>query len=87
MPVESIMPRRYKNGSDRTDADYFVTLYCLVAWYFSQKMIRLVLLLGPASACVAGIALARITEWCYEKLIEDQPCDASTDALCCTSIF
>jgi hypothetical protein len=46
-------------------------LYCLVAWYFSQKMIRLVLLLAPAGAATGGIGLAWILAWCYRKLTEE----------------
>lgn len=36
--------------------------------YFSQKMVRLVLILGPASSMVAGIAFAGLFEWSIKQL-------------------
>ena len=36
--------------------------------YFSRKMIRLILILGPASSVVGGIALEMICKWCYTQL-------------------
>ena len=44
-------------------AKIFVVAYFLIAGYFSRKMIRLVLLLGPAAAVAAGIASACIANW------------------------
>ena len=41
----------------------FVALYFLIAGYFSAKMMRLVLLLGPASAAAAGVALGAVVDW------------------------
>ena len=41
----------------------FVALYFLIAGYFSAKMMRLVLLLGPASAAAAGVALGGVVDW------------------------
>ena len=41
----------------------FVALYFLIAGYFSAKMVRLVLLLGPASAVAAGVALGAVADW------------------------
>eukprot|EP00048_Salpingoeca_helianthica_P015016 m.224640 g.224640 ORF g.224640 m.224640 type:complete len:744 (+) comp16518_c0_seq1:2306-4537(+) len=47
----------------RTPPKYFVFLYCLLAGYFSRKMIRLVLLLAPAASIAAGIAADLIFGW------------------------
>ncbi|EEH59053.1 glycosyltransferase family 66 protein, partial [Micromonas pusilla CCMP1545] len=47
----------------RTDARVFVASYFLVSWYFSSKMVRLVLLLAPAVAVSTGIALGAVIEW------------------------
>ena len=50
-------------GSARTDARVFVAAYFLIAGYFSSKMVRLVLLLGPAAACASGVALGALMDW------------------------
>jgi dolichyl-diphosphooligosaccharide--protein glycosyltransferase len=52
----------------RTDSEWFIMLYTVIAWYFSQKMIRLVLLLGPAAAVTAGQAVCIIVSWSIEKV-------------------
>ena len=52
----------------RTDAEWFMGLYTLVSWYFSGKMIRLLLLLAPAAACTAGKALCMIVSWSIGKI-------------------
>jgi len=36
--------------------------------YFSRKMIRLILILGPASSVVGGIALELILTWCFSQV-------------------
>ena len=41
----------------------FVALYFLIAGYFSAKMMRLVLLLGPATPAAAGVALGAVVDW------------------------
>ena len=50
-------------ASARTDARIFVASYFLIAGYFSSKMVRLVLLLGPAAACASGVALGSLLDW------------------------
>ena len=37
-----------------SDANTFVILYAIVAYYFSSKMARLVILLGPVSSALGG---------------------------------
>merc|ERR1712226_1486858 len=49
-------------------AKLFVAAYTATAMYFSQKMVRLVLILGPASSIVAGIACAGLFEWSIKQL-------------------
>ncbi len=41
------------------NAMVFVMLYAIVTYYFSNKMNRLMLLMGPISAVLTGIALVR----------------------------
>ena len=40
-----------------SDANTFVILYAIVAYYFSSKMARLVILLGPVSSALGGVAI------------------------------
>ena len=40
-----------------TDANTFVILYALIAYYFANRMARLVILLGPVASALGGIAL------------------------------
>ena len=40
-----------------TDANLFLLLYALTAYYFASKMSRLVILLGPVAAALGGVAL------------------------------
>jgi dolichyl-diphosphooligosaccharide--protein glycosyltransferase len=47
----------------RSEAKYFLFAYSLIALYFSRKMNRLVLLLGPAGSVLGGIAICGLTEW------------------------
>ena len=52
----------------RNDAELFLVLYTLISWYFSQKMIRLILLLGPAASCMGGKALCIIVGWSIAQI-------------------
>jgi len=49
----------------RNDSNIFLMLYAFFAWYFSRKMMRLVLLLAPPACAATGIALVGIIEWSY----------------------
>jgi dolichyl-diphosphooligosaccharide---protein glycosyltransferase len=55
--------------SKPTDSRTFLILYGLVAYFFSAKMVRLVLLLGPIASSLGGIAIANMLEWSYEKIV------------------
>jgi len=39
-----------------TDANLFIILYAMVAYYFSNKMARLIILLGPVASALGGVA-------------------------------
>lgn len=43
-----------------TDASFFLVLYGLVAAYFSSVMVRLMLVLSPATCCLGAIALSEL---------------------------
>jgi len=49
---------------DRGDAKLFVVVYASVGYFFANKMVRLVLLMGPIASCLGGIALGACAEWC-----------------------
>jgi len=51
----------------RSPARLFVAAYFFVAMYFSSKMVRLVLLLGPACAAASAVALASLYEWIADE--------------------
>jgi len=48
-----------------TDANLFIILYAVVAYYFSNKMARLIILLGPVASALGGIAIG----WCVDQLL------------------
>ena len=48
-----------------TDANSFLILYALTAYYFSNKMARLVILLGPVASALGGVALG----WTFDQLV------------------
>jgi dolichyl-diphosphooligosaccharide--protein glycosyltransferase len=45
-----------------TDSNSFLVAYAVVAYYFSSKMARLVILLGPVASALAGVALGLACE-------------------------
>lgn len=44
-------------------AKWFIILYAVVGYYFSARMARLIILLGPVASALGGVALAGIGEW------------------------
>jgi len=54
-----------------TDANSFLVLYALVAYYFSSKMARLVILLGPVSAALGGVALGTAFQYLLVEPMAD----------------
>ncbi len=55
---------------ERREARIFLISYALVAYYFSSKMSRLILLLGPIASALCGLALTRIFDWCYFQITQ-----------------
>ena len=53
----------FKPSELHGDSKLFVVLYGVVAYYFSSKMVRLVLLMGPIGSIFGGITLANGIEW------------------------
>ena len=50
---------------NRTDSKLFPVIYGCIAYYFSSKMSRLVLLMGPVTSVLAATAIAKTGHWCY----------------------
>lgn len=53
-----------------TDAKSFLLLYAGVTYYFSSKMNRLVLLLGPIASVLGGTAAANLLKWSVLQLYD-----------------
>eukprot|EP00005_Dracoamoeba_jomungandri_P008973 CAMPEP_0174263992 /NCGR_PEP_ID=MMETSP0439-20130205/20885_1 /TAXON_ID=0 /ORGANISM="Stereomyxa ramosa, Strain Chinc5" /LENGTH=916 /DNA_ID=CAMNT_0015349661 /DNA_START=19 /DNA_END=2769 /DNA_ORIENTATION=+ len=51
-----------------TNATLFLTIYGLVSYFVSSKMVRLIILLGPISSVLAGIAIGLALDWAIRQL-------------------
>lgn len=56
----------------------FLLVYAAVAYFFSTKMTRLVLLTGPMAASLSGIAIGFVADWCVAQLFWSKD-DKSSD--------
>ena len=62
--------------TNKNPARVFVAAYFIVAGYFSSKMVRLVLLLGPAAAAATGVSVGRLVDWlAHEAATMDEVTD------------
>eukprot|EP00463_Aulacantha_scolymantha_P004711 TRINITY_DN5853_c0_g1_i1.p1 TRINITY_DN5853_c0_g1~~TRINITY_DN5853_c0_g1_i1.p1 ORF type:complete len:316 (-),score=47.35 TRINITY_DN5853_c0_g1_i1:27-974(-) len=52
----------------RTDANYFLIFYGFISYYFASKMVRLVIIMGPISSALGGIALGYAFDWAIAEL-------------------
>eukprot|EP00549_Striatella_unipunctata_P000549 CAMPEP_0118674620 /NCGR_PEP_ID=MMETSP0800-20121206/990_1 /TAXON_ID=210618 ORGANISM="Striatella unipunctata, Strain CCMP2910" /NCGR_SAMPLE_ID=MMETSP0800 /ASSEMBLY_ACC=CAM_ASM_000638 /LENGTH=988 /DNA_ID=CAMNT_0006569837 /DNA_START=48 /DNA_END=3014 /DNA_ORIENTATION=- len=52
-----------------SDASSFLLVYGGATFFFSNKMVRLVLLTAPIGSVLAGIALGHAWSWCYSALL------------------
>jgi len=53
------------------DVPSFILTYSVAAYFFSHKMVRLILLLGPVASILAGISVARSLIWCIQTIWND----------------
>mmetsp|Transcript_17659 Transcript_17659/g.25169 ORF Transcript_17659/g.25169 Transcript_17659/m.25169 type:complete len:955 (-) Transcript_17659:1129-3993(-) len=51
------------------DAASFLTVYAAAAYFFSAKMVRLIILLGPIASCLTGVVLGRLLHWCLSQYL------------------
>merc|ERR1719331_3504102 len=52
----------------RSDATWFLVCYALAAYFFSAKMMRLVLLAGPVASALSGVVIASFLEFCFDAV-------------------
>ena len=57
------------NGTDSLMPKFFPIVYFTVAYYFANKMSRLILLMAPVASVLAGITLGWAFEWCCIQVL------------------
>jgi len=63
-----------------SDASSFLLVWAVTAYFFSHKMVRLLLLTGPIGSVLGGIAAGRIFAWCVRQWWVDQAAEAAKAA-------
>lgn len=53
----------------RGDAKAFLVLYAMTAYYFANKMNRLIILMGPVASALSGIAIGMTVEWAVRRVV------------------
>jgi dolichyl-diphosphooligosaccharide--protein glycosyltransferase len=51
------------------DASSFLLVYGMATYFFSHKMVRLILLTAPIACVFGGVVVGRIAGWCVEGVI------------------
>jgi len=59
-----------------TEGKVFLWSYASVAYYFSLKMARLIILIGPIGSCLAGIALGYGLDWSLAQMLANSNSEA-----------
>ena len=59
------------------DGSRFLVLYAVVAYVFSKKMMRLIILTGPIASALGGVALAGVFDWSVVQLQAEDPTAAA----------
>jgi dolichyl-diphosphooligosaccharide--protein glycosyltransferase len=57
------------DAAQRIDAKFFLVCYAITAYFFSSKMARLIILLGPIASALSGVALGTLFEWCRVQIL------------------
>jgi len=69
---------------NRSDASFFLLAWNAITYYFSSKMNRLVLLMGPSVSCLGGVAINAMLTWACGQvsslLDEDDEADWTPNA-------
>jgi dolichyl-diphosphooligosaccharide--protein glycosyltransferase len=53
------------------DSSSFLLVYSMTAYYFSHRMVRLILLTAPIASCLGGIVLGRFATWAFASIAGD----------------
>jgi dolichyl-diphosphooligosaccharide--protein glycosyltransferase len=64
-----------------SDASSFLLVWGTAAYFFSHKMVRLILLTAPIGCILGGIAAGRIFAWCVEQWWDDSAGSESEDTI------
>ena len=56
--------------SKMTDSRFFAVLYAATAYYFANRMMRLLILLGPVASLLGGVALSSLLNFSKRRLAE-----------------
>jgi len=54
----------------RGDAKMFLVLYALIAYYFANKMNRLIILMGPVASALSGVAIGCTVDWAVACVLD-----------------
>jgi len=55
-----------------SDSSSFLLVWGITAYYFSHRMVRLILLTAPIGSALGGIAAGRIFTWCLRQWLENE---------------
>ena len=55
------------------DSSSFLLVYGVAAYFFSHRMVRLVLLTAPIASALSGVAIGRIVSWMLGSITEHRP--------------
>jgi len=54
----------------KTPAKFIVFLYALVAWHYSLKMSRLIIICGPIVSVLAAYPIGLTLDWCFDQSLD-----------------
>merc|ERR1712166_213541 len=60
------------NFQNRTDSMWFLVAYAMSAYFFSAKMMRLVLLAGPVAAALSGVVIANVIQLATDSIFPNK---------------
>jgi dolichyl-diphosphooligosaccharide--protein glycosyltransferase len=55
-------------SKDRTDSKIFIVSYGCIAYYFSSKMVRLVILMGPIGSVLGAVTIVLWINWAMKQI-------------------
>jgi dolichyl-diphosphooligosaccharide--protein glycosyltransferase len=64
-PTKQALAAQVPVIDSQRDAQIFVILFNLISIYFAGTMVRLILLVAPASACSGAVGFIRMSKWSY----------------------